>query len=90
MDDRPAPSPEKLLNQFRDWMAAEELPGRTMSYLKTGFLDEILAEHDGHKGVPEMRAAWSGWEAGTTHPTVVLETLQAEGIEAFLVDLVGG
>ncbi|MGI9605270.1 MAG: hypothetical protein ACR2P0_03945 [Acidimicrobiales bacterium] len=87
MDDRPAPSPQKLLGQFNDWLAETELPGRTMSYLKTGFLPEILAEQTEADGVSEMLDAWGGWESGKTHPSVVLEELRDRGLASLLTEL---
>ena len=88
MEDRPAPSPQKLLGQFRDWTSGTELPGRTMSYLKTGGLPELLTHVSGVDGVDTMVEAWSGWETGTTNPTVVLEVLRDAGIETLLLGLV--
>lgn len=87
MDERPPPSPEKLLNQFQDWASETELPGRTMSYLKTGFLPEVLAEQSEVEGVAEMVESWATWEAGKTDPAVVLAVLQERGIEALLAGL---
>ena len=87
MDERPPPSPEKLLAQFQDWVAETELPGRTMSYLKTGFLPEVLAEHEAADGVAEMLTPWATWEAGTTDPAVVLTVLKDQGLEALLAGL---
>ena len=89
MDDRPAPSPEKLLGQFRDWMADDELPGRTMSYLKTGFLPEVLEGIAERNDVPAMLDAWQTWEAGTTTPSAVLEALRSLDLESLLVELAG-
>ena len=89
MDDRPPPSPEKLLRQFEDWLSGEELPGRTMSYLKTGFLPELLEGEHAAEGVEAMRASWASWEAGTTDPTAVLEVLRDDGLEPLLVRLAG-
>ena len=91
MDERPPPSPEKLLRQFADWREGEEMPGRTMSYLKTGFLPEILAELDPDTdGLGAMTAAWEQWESGDTDPTAVLDVLRDNGLEALLGGLGGG
>ncbi len=84
MDERPAPSPEKLLSQFRDWTAGDELPGRTMSYLKTGFLDEVLNGLDPSDDIAAMLEHWSEWEAGKTNPESVLQTLKERGLETLL------
>lgn len=90
MDDRPPVSPEKLLHQFRDWLDDTEMPGRTMSYLKTGFLPELLQENIDVEGVVSMIEAWEGWEQGKTHPTAVLEALRDSGIEPLLSSLGAG
>ena len=42
MDDRPAPNPAKLLEQWMEWERGETPPGRVLSNLKTGGLREIL------------------------------------------------
>ncbi len=42
MEDRPPPSPEKLLDQWMEWERGETPPGRVMSNLKTGGLRELL------------------------------------------------
>ena len=42
MDDRPAPNPAKLLDQWMEWERGETPPGRVMSNLKTGGLRELL------------------------------------------------
>lgn len=84
MDARPAPSTEKLLTQFRDWLSGDELPGRTMSYLKTGFLDDLLTEAETNEAIETMLEHWGRWESGDTNPEAVLETLRDNGLEAFL------
>lgn len=84
MDERPPPSAAKLLTQFEDWTTGNEMPGRTMSYLKTGYLPEVLAEQTSTDGVEDMLAAWQEWEAGRTNPAAVLEALRAAGLEAVL------
>lgn len=65
-------------------MSGNEMPGRTMSYLKTGFLPEVLAEQTSTDGVEDMLSAWQEWEAGTTNPAAVLEALRDAGLESFL------
>ena len=42
MNDRPAPNPAKLLDQWMEWERGETPPGRVMSNLKTGGLRELL------------------------------------------------
>ena len=84
--ERPAPAPAKLLNQFNDWVEETELPGRTMSYLKTGFLPEVLAEQKGDK-VAAMLESWAGWEKGKTRTEIVLAVLKDEGIVELLTEL---
>lgn len=86
MEERPAPSPAKLLNQFNDWVEETELPGRTLSYMKTGFLPEILAESN-VDAAPAMLDAWGQWEAGKTKPQAVLEVLRDEGLADLLAEL---
>jgi hypothetical protein len=87
MDERPPPSPAKLRTQFKDWTDETELPGRTMSYLKTGFLLEVLEANSDVDGIDTMLEAWATWEAGTQHPSVVLEILRDNGIDEFLAGL---
>lgn len=86
MEERPAPSPAKLLTQFNDWVSETEMPGRTMSYLKTGFLPEVLAEQ-GSDSTTAMLDSWAGWEKGVTRPEVVLEALKQLGIVELLASL---
>lgn len=86
MEERPAPSPAKLLNQFNDWAGETEMPGRTMSYLKTGFLPEVLAENSSDS-VEKMLESWEGWEKGKTRPEVVLEVLKEQGVVELLTKL---
>ena len=83
---RPAPSPAKLASQFNDWVEETEMPGRTMSYLKTGFLPEVLAEQDGDN-VAAMLESWQGWEKGKTRPEIVLAALEENGIVELLSGL---
>jgi hypothetical protein len=88
MDERPGPSPEKLLRQFADWREGEEMPGRTMSYLKTGFLPEVLAGVDAETdGLEAMTSAWEKWENGDTDPAAVLDVLRDSGLEDLLAGL---
>lgn len=87
MDDRPAASAEKLLAQFRDWASDTEMPGRTMSYLKTGFLPDMLNDQSDADGVSEMLEAWGEWEAGKLVPASVLDVLRDSGIEDLLAGL---
>ncbi len=84
--ERPEPSPAKLAAQFNDWVEETEMPGRTMSYLKTGFLPEVLAEQEGDN-VAAMIESWHGWEKGKTRPEVVLAVLKDEGIADLLAGL---
>ena len=89
--ERPAPSPAKLLGQFNDWIDETELPGRTMSYLKTGFLPEVLAEKrdagDEGRDIAAMLESWAGWEKGNTRPDIVLEVLKDNGLVGLLTEL---
>ena len=89
--ERPAPSPAKLLGQFNDWIDETELPGRTMSYLKTGFLPEVLAEKrdagDEGRDIAAMLESWAGWEKGDTRPDVVLEVLKDNDLVGLLTEL---
>lgn len=87
MEERPPPSAAKLLSQFQDWNSGNEMPGRTMSYLKTGYLPDVLAELESTDGVESMLAAWQQWEAGSTNPAAVLEILRDSGLEAVLAAL---
>ncbi len=86
--ERPAPAPAKLLDQFNDWVSETEMPGRTMSYLKTGFLPEVLADQDG-AAVTTMLESWEGWEKGKTRPEIVLEVLKENGLADLLSELAG-
>ncbi len=89
--ERPAPSPAKLLGQFNDWIDETELPGRTMSYLKTGFLPEVLAEKrdagDEGRDIAAMLESWAGWEKGDTRPDIVLEVLKDNDLVGLLTEL---
>ncbi len=40
--ERPAPDPVKLLESWMEWERGNEMPGRTMSNLKTGGLRILL------------------------------------------------
>jgi len=75
-----------LLNQFNDWLGETELPGRTMSYLKTGFLPEVLADVD-DDAASTMLESWNGWEKGDVRPDVVLEVLRDNGLAKLLGEL---
>ncbi len=88
IQERPAPSPAKLLGQFNDWVEETEMPGRTMSYLKTGFLPEVLAEQleaEENGTISAMLESWAGWEKGNTRPEIVLGVMKDNG----LVELLG-
>ncbi len=86
MEERPTPSPAKLLNQFNDWLGETEMPGRTMSYLKTGFLPEVLAENES-EAVTAMLESWDGWERGNTRPEIVLGVMRDNGLVELLTKL---
>lgn len=86
MDERPAPSPSKLKSQFDDWLNETELPGRTLAYLKTGFLPEVLTENSSDD-TAAMLETWAGWEKGDTEPQAVLEALRDQGLGNFLSEL---
>jgi len=87
MDERPAPSPSKLHNQFDDWEKGDELPGRTLAYLKTGFLPEVLADLEPSDALAEIQAAWAEWESGKAEPDAVLEVLKSQGLGDILAAL---
>ena len=84
MEDRPAPSPQKLKSQFEDWVSGDELPGRTLAYMKTGFLPEVLEGMDPTDSIGRIQAAWQEWESGITDPEAVLEVLKSEGLADLL------
>ena len=86
MDERPPVSPVKLLHQFNDWVQGTELPGRTMAYLKTGMLHEVLAEQD-DESAATMLESWNRWEKGSVQPDVVLEILRSEDLPKLLASL---
>ena len=83
MDERPPISPTKLLHQYNDWVEETELPGRTMAYLKTGMLHEVLAADDSEQA-QVMLAAWELWEKGEVGPTPTLEVLRDNGVVELL------
>lgn len=87
MNAIPTASAEKLGRQFHDWIDGTEMPGRTLAYLKTGFLPAVFEENSEVEGVAEMQAQWAQWEAGKANPTAVLEHLRDAGLESFLSDL---
>lgn len=86
MDERPPISPSKLLHQFNDWVEETEMPGRTMAYLKTGMLHEVLAE-DGGDSASSMLEAWQQWEKGKVGPAATLEALRDGGLVDLLTAL---
>lgn len=86
MEERPAPSPSKLLAQFNDWVGETEMPGRTMAYLKTGFLSQVLEER-GDDVSAAMLTSLQGWEKGKVRPEVVLAELKELGIVELLTEL---
>lgn len=86
MDERPAISPSKLLHQFNDWVQETEMPGRTMAYLKTGMLHEVLAD-DGGESAETMLEAWEKWERGKVGPAPTLESLREQGLVDLLTTL---
>jgi len=86
VDERPAPSPSKLKNQFDDWLDETELPGRTLAYLKTGFLPQLLTENESEE-TAAMLETWAGWESGVTEPQAVCEALRDQGLADFLTEL---
>ena len=87
MDDRPKPSPQKLRNQFADWERGDELPGRTLANLKTGFLPEVLAELETTSELSAILDIWQQWERGDEGPAVVLDALKAHGLDKLLDEL---
>lgn len=87
MDERPAPAPAKLLSQFTDWLEETELPGRTMSNLKTGFLPEVLADQEPTDAIDAMRQSWDEWEKGRLGPDAVLGVLNDNGLGELLSGL---
>lgn len=90
MNDHPPPSPEKLLRHFREWLVDAELPGRTMSNLKTGFLPDLFEQIEQSPSLEAMTSAWDEWEAGITNPTAVLESLRDNGLDDLLSELAKG
>jgi hypothetical protein len=87
MEERPPASPAKLLTQFNDWVEETEMPGRTMSYLKTGMMHVVLGEQADAPNVSAMIESWNGWEKGDTRPEIVLQVLSDEGIVDLLTSL---
>ncbi len=86
--ERPEPAPAKLLDQFNDWLDGTELPGRTMAYLKTGRLPEVLDELEG-ESIERIVESWQGWEKGKIRPDIVLEVLKENGLAGTLAELAG-
>lgn len=87
MDGLPTASADKLSRQFHDWLEGTEMPGRTLAYLKTGFLPSVFDSNAEVEGVAAMQALWDQWEAGKVNPTTVLEQLRDAGLDTFLSDL---
>lgn len=44
VENRPAPDPAKLLEQWMEWERGDTPPGRTLANLKTAGLRELLEE----------------------------------------------
>lgn len=63
------------------------MPGRTMAYLKTGMLHEVLAGVESDDATT-MLEAWELWEKGTVGPTPTLESLKENGLAELLTTLV--
>ncbi len=80
---RPPIDPQKLLAHLDDWKRGEELPGRTLSYLKTGRLPELLDDPDNDTAA-ELWAIWEPWEKGKATPADVVAELEAAGLAAFI------
>ncbi len=80
---RPPIDPEKLLVHFQDWKRGEELPGRTLSYLKTGRLPELLQASD-DESAASLWLIWEPWEQGKATPADVVADLESAGLAAFL------
>lgn len=86
MDERPPISPAKLLHQYNDWVEGTEMPGRTMAYLKTGMMHEVLAGDEGEPAAA-MLAVWEQWEKGAVGPAPTLESLKENGVVELLTAL---
>lgn len=57
-----------------------------MSYLKTGYLPEVLADNES-EAVTAMLESWDGWERGKTRPEIVLAALRDNGLVELLTKL---
>lgn len=75
--DRPPADPAKLLEAWMAWERGEEMPGRTMSTLKTGGLRDLLeamvadrAAGAGGPGAAAPDADGAPVETGTWTPVV--------------------
>ncbi len=84
--DRPPFDLAKMLAHLHDWQRGDQLPGRTMSYLKTAGLPIWLAERaaEGDEQAVAMSDSWAPWEKAKAGPQPVLEALVAGGLEDLL------
>ena len=84
--ERPPIDPAKLLAHLHDWQRGDQLPGRTMAYLKTAQLPLWLADRAaaGDERAGALLEAWTPWEKAKAGPLEVLEALVAGGIDDLL------
>lgn len=85
--DRPPPDVSKILGHLDDWRRGEQLPGRTMAYLKTAGLPDLLASRAaaGDEGAAELAEIWAPWERARALPADVLAALVDAGLPELLM-----
>ena len=79
--------PRSSTRSLQTGRTATNSPGRTLAYLKTGFLPEVLEGLDPTDAVANIQTAWGEWESGTTGPEAVLAELKAQGLGDLLSGL---
>lgn len=83
--ERPAATPEAIVEAWANWSDGDELPGRTMADFKIAGLDltlEVLGEDNEVASV--LHADWMLWEKAKKTPGEALEAMMANGLEAYI------
>ena len=88
MPEHPPADTAKLIAHLDDWRRGEEMPGRTLSYLKTAMLPDIF-ESAGDEAAATLQSIWEPWERGKATPADVMSALDEAGLRPFLESVNG-
>lgn len=88
LPEHPPADPSKLISHLDDWQKGEELPGRTLSYLKTAMLPDVFESVDDETATT-LRSIWEPWERGKATPADVMTALDEAGLRTFLESVEG-